>query len=58
MKRKKELMFKYSVVNSEQTERQIKLDDAFDVVFDELDILDTEHIDNKDEYEHATIIKR
>ena len=42
----------------EQSERQKRLDDAYDVIFDEIEIEDMERINNKNEYEHAAIIKR
>ena len=58
MKPKKQLSVKYSFVDYEQVERQNKLDDIFDFIFDELDILDTERIDKKDEYGQPVVIKR
>lgn len=50
MKHKK-LQVKYSFVDYEQSERQKRLDDAYDVIFDELDAEDLERINNKNEYE-------
>lgn len=41
----------------EQGDRQKKLDDIFDFLFDELDILDTEHMDNTKKYEYPVVIK-
>lgn len=58
MKSKKTIQIKYSFVDYEQTERQKRLDDAFDAVFDEIEIEDAERINNKNEYEHPAVIKR
>ena len=40
MKPKKQLQVKYLFVNCEQSDRQKRLDDAFDVIFDEIEIED------------------
>ena len=58
MKPKKQLRIKYSFVDYEQAERQKRLDDAYDVIFDELDAEDLERLDKKNEYEHLANIKR
>jgi hypothetical protein len=58
MKSKKQLSVKYSYVDCEQSERQKRLEDAYDVIFDEIDIEDLECINNKNEYEQPAIIKR
>ena len=58
MKSKRKLIVKYSFVDCEQSERQKRLDDAYDVIFDELDAEDLERLDKKDEYEHPTTIQR
>lgn len=58
IKPKKELQIKYLFVDCEQLDRQKRLDDAFDLIFDEVENDDIERINKKDEYEHAVIIKR
>ena len=58
MKPKKQLRIKYSFVDYEQSERQKRLDDAYDVIFDELDAEDLERLDKKDEYGHPATIQR
>ncbi|HUD18940.1 MAG TPA: hypothetical protein VMR81_00655 [Patescibacteria group bacterium] len=58
MKPKKQLRIKYSFVDYEQAERQKRLDDAYDVIFDELDAEDLERLDKKDEYGHPATIQR
>lgn len=42
----------------DQSERQKRLDDAFDVIFDEIEVENIERINSKNEYEHPVIIKR
>ncbi len=58
MRAKKKLSIKYSFVDYKQLERQKKLDDAYDVIFDELDAEDLERLDKKDEYDHPATIQR
>lgn len=48
---KKQLRIKYKFTDYEQAELQKRLDDAFDVLFDEVEIDDIERIDGKNEYE-------
>jgi hypothetical protein len=45
------------VTNSKQSDRQKRLDDAFDYLFDELKIFEIEHKNNKDEYEQQNVIR-
>ena len=58
MKAKKQLQVKYSYVDCEQSERQRRLDDAFDVIFDQIEMDAVEDFSNKNEYEQPAIIKR
>ncbi len=58
LKVRKLLSVKYAFVDYEQLDRQKRLDDAFDVIFDEIEIDDTERINNKYEYEQRAFIKR
>lgn len=57
MNSKKKLNIKYTFVDYEQMERQKRLDDAFDMLFDEIEADDLEHTNSKDKYDHPTINK-
>lgn len=58
MLNKKPLRVEYRFVDHEQLDRQKRLDDAFDVIFDEIELDDTERINNKNKYEHPITINR
>ena len=58
MKHNKKFQVKYSFVDYEHAERQKRLDDAYDVIFDEIDAEDLERTNNKNQYGHLAIIKR
>jgi uncharacterized membrane protein len=53
----KKYQVKYVFVDFEEKERQKRLDDAFDYLFDELKVFETEHKNNKDEYEQQNVIR-
>ena len=46
MKSKKKYQIKYTFVDYEQAERQKRLDDAFNVIFEELELENIERINN------------
>ncbi len=52
MKIKIPLSVEYSFVNYEQLACQKWLDDAFDSIFDEIELEDSERINNHNEYEN------
>lgn len=58
MKHKNKLLVEYMLSDYDQSERQKRLDDAFDVIFDEIEVENIERINSKNEYEHPVIIKR
>lgn len=58
MKSKNQLQVKYSFVDYEQADCQKRLDDAFDLIFDEIEIENLERIDMNHDYEYSAVIKR
>ncbi len=57
MKPKKKLQVRYSFADHEQKERQKRIDDAFESIFEELELKEIERINDKNEYEHPVIVK-
>jgi hypothetical protein len=55
MVKNKKYQVKYSYIDYEQPERQKRLYDVFDIIFDEIENDDLEGIDNKKQYEQKTI---
>lgn len=51
MKPKRQLQIKYTFIDNEQMQHQEKLDNAYDAIFDDIEIADIERINNKVEYE-------
>lgn len=58
MKTKKPLSVEYRFVDYELLARQKRLDDAFDLIFDEIELKDSDRINNQNEYEHPITIER
>lgn len=58
MLNKKPLRVEYRFVDHEQLDRQKRLDDAFDVIFDEIVAEYLERINNKNKYDHPNTINR
>jgi hypothetical protein len=56
MKPKKKLQITYSTVDYEQKEHQKKLDDAFESIFEDIEMVDLERINNRYEFEHPVVI--
>lgn len=58
MRRNKKLLVKYRIVECTEMDRQKRLDDAFNVIFEEIESDDIERTNSKGEYEHDIVIKR
>jgi hypothetical protein len=58
MKSKREMHVRYSYVACEQKETQKRLDDAFDSLFEGLEMESIGSINNENNYEHATAVNK